>query len=358
MRDHILLPLIALMMLAGCDRAEPAAEPVRPVLSVIATPSAGRSQTFAGVVAAHTETDLAFRVLGQITDRDVDIGDKVQAGDILARIDPTSYELSVTSAEANVASAHAALDKASSNLARQNKLYSANATSKSTLEEANQAFEGARASVKQAEANLAKAREQLSYTRLVAAFDGVVTDVSAEVGQTVSAGEPVLTLAKLGARDVVLDVPGGALATVKIGQLFDTRLQLNGQFSAIGKVREISPDADPVTRTWRVKLALQDPPEAYRLGSTVTAISMNGRDRQLLLPATAILSDNGGTRVWVVDPDTATVHTVAVKTEDTVGSDTVAILSGIEPGTRVVTAGIHSLDEGQPVKIAGGADHE
>lgn len=358
MKSRILLVSLIALMLAACGQEEPETETVRPVLSLVVEPSHGKVQSFTGVVAARTETDHAFRVLGQMTARNVDIGDRVQQGDMLASLDPTSFALSVESARAGVASAEAARETASSNLVRQKKLYSANAASKASLEEASQAYEGATASLKQAQANLAKAEEQLSYTRLVAAFDGVVTDVSAEVGQTVSAGEPVVTLAKLGEQDVILDVPEADLATVAPGQRFETALLLGPDFTALGRVREIAPAADPITRTWRVKLTLEDPPAAYRLGSTVAATAMPLPDQRLAIPAKAVLSEKDGQRVWVVDPQSSTVRSKAVQTAPIPGSDSVAILSGIAPGTRIVTAGIHSLDEGQHVKIAEGADHE
>ncbi len=343
--------LPAALLLAACSEQEAAPVPVRPVLSTVVTETRVPGATFAGTVEARVETRQAFLVLGRIIARPADVGEQVKKGDLLAAIDPLSLELTVSSAEAQVASARASLDNAETGFRRQRELFASRTTTEAALEEARQGYEAAQASLRQAEANLVKAGEQLSYANLTAAFDGVVREVSAEVGQTVSAGQPVATLAELGARDAVLDVPDAAFADVRVGTPFLVSLQLNREFQTTATVREITPAADPLTRTRRVKLTLDNPPEAFRLGSTVTAISATERSTGLQIPAHAVLQrESGKPRVWIVDPQASKVTSVEVELGEKRGA-AVEIRGGLQPGSRVVVAGVNSLREGQAVEF-------
>jgi membrane fusion protein, multidrug efflux system len=365
MRPHLILVSLALLT-AGCDdrsaTGEQAQKPVRPVLSTVVTEAKSQAPAFAGTVEARVDAEQAFLVLGRIISRPVDIGDKVKKGELLAAIDPLSLELTVASAEAQLASARASLDNAEVSYNRQKELFSSNTASEAALEEARQGFEAAQASVQQAEGNLAKAREQLSYANLTAAFDGVVRGVSAEVGQTVSAGQTVVTLAELGARDVVLDVPDTAIGQFSPGAVFEAALQLAPEIRSTARVREVAPNADPLTRTRRVKLTLDNAPEAFRLGSTVTALSTAERPAGLRVPAQALLQRQGEKpRLWVVGdqgaPGTRQVTSVEVELGRRYGA-AVEILSGLKPGSRVVVAGVHNLEEGQAVKFEQDGRHE
>jgi membrane fusion protein, multidrug efflux system len=365
MRPHLILIPLALLI-AGCDDKAPTGEqaqkPMRPVLSTVITEAESRGPVFAGTVEARVEAEQAFLVLGRIISRPVDIGDQVKKGELLAAIDPLSLELTVASAEAQLASARASLDNAETSYNRQKELFSTNTASEAALEEARQGFEAAQASVQQAEGNLAKAREQLSYANLKAAFDGVVRGVSAEVGQTVSAGQTVVTLAELGARDVVLDVPDTAIGLFTPGAAFEAAFQLAPEIRAAARVREVAPNADPLTRTRRVKLTLDNAPEAFRLGSTVTAISAAQRPTGLQVPAQAVLQREGEKpRLWVIDDqaeaETRKVTSVEVELGQRKGA-AVEILSGLKSGARVVVAGVHNLEEGQAVKFEQDGRHE
>jgi RND family efflux transporter MFP subunit len=205
----------------------------------------------------------------------------------------------------------------------------------------------------QAQTTLDKSNEDLSYAQLLATFDGVVTATSVEVGQVVSAGESVLTVAMPGERDAVIDIPEGELIPA-IGDAYSILLQINPSITSAGVVREVAPTADAATRTRRVKIALQNPPDAFRIGTTITAIRQARDIKKLFVPASAVLNQDGKTLVWIVDEKAETVRSQEVKLRDKTSAHP-EVVSGLEPGTRVVIAGVHSLKEGQKIKVEGGA---
>ena len=196
------------------------------------------------------------------------------------------------------------------------------------------------------------AEEQLGYTRIVADFDGVVTAVGAEVGQVVSAGETVVTIARPDRREAVIDIPAELVGLLRTGSRFEVALELDPAVRAEGAVREIAPQADPVSRTQRVWIALNDPAPSFRLGTTVKAVLTEEELVGMVLPASALLERDGKTLVWVVDSAAGTVTPVEVKVaeRDARGFR----VEGLDPGTRVVTAGVHSLEPGQTVRLAEG----
>ncbi|QCI66900.1 efflux RND transporter periplasmic adaptor subunit [Phreatobacter stygius] len=347
------LPALALV-LAACNSQEAAAPaPVRPVLSVIAEARSEQSLSVAGTVQPQVRTDLSFRVLGRIIARDVRVGDLVAKDQLMAALDPTQLELAVRAARANLASAQAQFANALSTEARQRSLLESRTASEATFESAEQAREAAQASVTRAEASLAKAQEQLGYAQIKAEYDGVVTATGAEVGQVVSPGVPVVTVARPDLRDAVVDIPEWVGDQLRIGTPFDVTLQVNPDLKVKGAIREIAPQADQATRTLRVRIALQDPPVPFRLGTTVTATVTAKAQARIELPRSALLERDGKTMVWIIDPATSTV---ALR-EVTIGprsEQTIAVLSGLEAGARVVTAGVNSLSAGQKVRIEEG----
>ena len=334
---------------AGCKQNAEAPEPVRPVLSTVFQPTRSGDTVAVGTVEPRFKTDLGFRVLGRLTSRPVNIGDLVDQGQTVAAIDPAALELAVrwATAELSKSQAHSALTSATEE--RQRALIGSGATTKATLDSAEQARAGAQASVVRAQANLTKALEQLGYAQLKPDFAGVVTAVSAEVGQVVSPGQRVVTVARPDIREAVVDIGPDFPAPLRIGLPFKVSLQLRPAIQVEGEIREIAPQADPVTRTRRVRIALNDPPPQFWLGATVTA-SLNGDQYSILrLPASAALAKDGETFVWVVDVATSTVSLHKIELLPDEGGMRVA--SGLSPGTRVVTAGIHSLKQGQQVRI-------
>ena len=353
MRIFVPFVLAAAMALAGCQKEEETVLPPRPVLSMVVTPTALPGTRFAGTVQAKVQAALGSRVAGRLVSRSVHVGDLVKKGDVLAVLDATAYELAVRSARAELSSAEATLASAVAAEERQKTLLQSNAAAKAAVESAEQSREAAEAGLIRARTALVKAEEQLSYTRILAEFDGVVVATGAEVGQTVSPGETIVTVARPDERDAVVDIPETAEA-IAIGSRFTVSLQINPAVSVKGAVREIAPSADAATRTRRVKIALETPPETVRLGTTITA-ELEGPDlTALMVPQTAVLMKDGKAHVWLVDAQKGAVRLVPVETGAAVGR-AVPVTGGIKDGDRVVTAGVNSLEEGQKIKIEDGA---
>lgn len=342
----------AVIILAGCnDETQAPPEPVRPVLSVIAKPMPARTLSLAGTVEPQYKTELSFRVLGRMIARNVDVADLVKKGEVLAALDPTALELAVRSAMADLSNTQAQLANAFATEGRQRSLLESNVTAKATYETAQQELATAQSNVVRAQAALSKAREQLSYAQLKSDYDGVVTATGAEVGQVVSPGETVLTVARPDVREAVIDVPDGSAGPLKTGTPFTVALQLNPDTTVSGRVREIAPQADPVTRTRRVKITLDNPPRTFRIGATVTASATTDDAPTIRLPRSALSQKDGKTFVWVVDPQTGTVLRRDVRATPNGEQASVTVISGVEPGERVVTAGALSLADGQKVKV-------
>lgn len=349
----LILLLVSATALTACQREEAQApEAPRPVLSVVAAEVPAESLRLAGAVQPRFETQLGFRVLGRLTARNVGVGDLVKKGDVVAAIDPLSLQLAVRSAQSDLSNAQAALRNAQSTQQRQLLLSESRTGTAAALEQAEQGLKTAVATVSKAQANLNKAEEQLGYAQLRAEFDGVVTGTSAEVGQVVSAGQVVVTIARPDERDAVVDVPQDAAEKLKSGAPFEVALQLDPAVIAKGVVREIAPEADAATRTRRTKITLIEPPESFRLGSVVTASATVVAQPRIVLPSSSILQRDGATSVWLVDGAAAKVALRPVKVDGAIVVDgTVNVTEGVAPGDRVVVAGVNKLKDGQAIRI-------
>jgi RND family efflux transporter MFP subunit len=337
------------LALAGCKQEAKAPEPVRPVLSTVLRPAVPGSTAAVGTVQPRYETNLGFRVLGRLIARPVNVGDFVAKGQTIAAVDPTAIELAVRSAKADLSKAQALLENAIGTEERKRILIRTDATTKQSLDDAEQVRAGAQASAARASANLAKAIEQLGYTQVRAEFDGIVTAVSAEVGQVVSSGQSVVTVARLDVREAVVDIGADFPVPLTVGLPFAVGLQLLPAVQVQGQIREISPQADQVTRMRRVRITLDNPPESFRFGSTISAKLSNAPDPVLRLPESAVLKEGGKTFVWVIDVPASTVsqHKVDLSEEEA----GLRVIGGLTAGARIVTAGIHSLKPGQQVRI-------
>lgn len=342
------------LALAGCkdDGQKFEAPPPRRVLSVLAKPVSDRVIGFAGTIQPRYQTDLGFRVLGRIVARNVEVGDIVKPGQVLVQIDPVVLELAVRSSEADLGRARAQLANSAAAEARTGTLLGKQVASQADFDNALQTREAADASVQQALASLAKAKEQRSYANLRAEFDGVVTAIDAEVGQTATPGKRVVTVARTDVREAVVDLPEEVTRPLAVGTRFTVALQAVQSITTTGRVREIAPQADAATRTRRVRITLYDPPDALRLGATISATPTDATvaDATIELPRAALLERDGETRVWVVDAASKTAKTVlvAVSRRD---EHHVRIADGLPSGARVVVAGAHSLSEGQLIRI-------
>jgi membrane fusion protein, multidrug efflux system len=349
---HVLfvaMSLASATALAGCGQEADHTEPVRPVLSIVVQPPASESAAAVGTIQPRYESNLGFRVLGRITARPVNIGDVVSKGQRIAAVDPTPLGLAVQSAKADLSKAQALLENAIGTEERKRVLIGTEATTKQMLDDAEQVRAGAQAQVAHARANLAKAVEQLGYTEIKADFDGVVTAVGAEVGQVVSPGQSVVTIARLDVREAVVDVGADFPAALTAGLPFTVSLQLLPDVQVEGKIREVAPQADQLTRMRRIRIALNDPPESFRFGSTIVAKLSKTDSPALRVPAGAVLKQGAGTFVWLVEEPTSTVSLRKVDLLEESGG--YRVNGGLAAGARIVTVGIHSLKQGQQVRI-------
>ncbi|WP_144378753.1 efflux RND transporter periplasmic adaptor subunit [Mesorhizobium amorphae] len=344
------LPVAALLTACSQETGDKAAEAPRPVLSVVVQPRAAESFGFAGSIEPRYSAGLSFRLLGRVVARDVDVGDTVAKGATLAALDPTALDLAVQAAKAELSNAEAQAANANASEERMRQLLASKNASQAVYDAAKQAQQAANANVERARASLAKSEEQLGYARLFSDFDGVVTAVGAEVGQTVSPGQMVVTVARADTREAVVDIPDWLTGDLAADAPFEVALQSLPSIRTQGKLRELAPQSDDSTRSRRVRLSLIDPPDAFRLGSTVTVTRASTIKPAIELPLSALLEKDGKTQVWIVDEKTASVAPQDIQvTARTGGTFTVA--DGLAAGTRVVTAGVHSLTPGQKIKL-------
>ena len=351
-RFSALLLFSSVLALGACSRSEPPPEPIRAVklLTVGVSPLTAQVE-YAGEVRARTESRLGFRVPGKILQRQAELGQRVRAGQLLAQLDPRDFELAATAARALVSAAQTQRDLAAADARRYGALKAQNFISGAELERREASLKAAQASLQQAQAQAASQGNQAAYTRLVADADGVVTGIDAEPGQVVAAGASVVRLARDGARDVVFSVPEDKVGRLAVGQGLTVR-SWSGGAPLVATVREVAASADPATRTFAVKAAIEGD-AAPQLGATVNvvapALSAQGA-QAILLPTTALMQSGGGTAVWVFDASTSTVRAQPVQVATADGNQAV-IASGLAPGMQVVATGVHVLSPGQKVTI-------
>jgi RND family efflux transporter MFP subunit len=349
-----LLALALLTLLAACEpAAEPAAPEVRPVrVLTIEERTGGDTVSLTGTVQAQMEVNLAFRIDGRMTERLVNVGDRVTPGQLVARLDPENEENALRAARADLAAATGQLVEARNNHQRQSTLLRDGWTTRVRYDDARQTLETAESRADAAQAQLSIAESRLSYTELYADSAGAVTAVGAEPGEVVQAGRMIVQVARDDGRDAVFDVPAQIKDTVPADPEIEVVLTMNPSVSAIGRVREVAPRADAATGTFEVKVGLADPPAAMRLGSTVTGRVHVGTAAGIQIPASALTRADGQPAVWVVDPETATValRNIEVARHDPAS---VVVAGGLAPGDIVVTAGVQALRPGQKVRLLG-----
>jgi RND family efflux transporter MFP subunit len=346
---------LALLALGACkEKAEPPPV-VRPVRSVVVERRAvGDPKVVSGHLRARHEVNLAFRVAGRIIERRVGVGDTVQAGQTVALLDAEVERNARNSSQADVAAARAVVDQAEAYEHRENELLKSKVISPNEYEVALRQLKTARAQLDAATARLKTAEEQLSYTELKSEAAGIITQKGAEVGEVVPAGKMVLQVALQSGRDGVFNVPAQAIRDgLAIGAEGEVWLAENPAVKVEGKVREISPEADPVTRNYQVKVELTDAPPGMFLGATILGRLKLKPESLIEIPSSALTMTEKKPAVWVVDPKDRNVH----RREITIArhaADSVIVTDGLDAGERVVTAGVQELHEGQTVKLLGG----
>lgn len=351
MRPCIIL-LTLLLALAGCKPEDMPAES-RLVRTLVVNPQPiGEERHAIGEVRPRYESDLSFRVAGKVLSRLVDVGASVKQGDTLATLDTQDYQNRLRSAEADVNSAEAALVEAQGAEGRQGKLLKDGWTTRATYDTVLRNLRTAEAKLAAARANLDLTRDQLNYTELKADFDGVITAVGVEAGQNVNAGQMVVKLARPDERDGVFNIAEAAFADVSDAHPEVIVWPLtNPSLTVEGMVREISPVADPATRTFTVKITLKNPPPQLRFGMSVGGRLKGKAALAVALPLSALFEKNGSPAVWVVDQRSSslTLRPIAVARYE---ANTVVIASGLINGDIVVTAGVNTLTAGQKVRLA------
>jgi RND family efflux transporter MFP subunit len=341
--------------IAGCEKKDAPFSQARPVRTLTVERHAdGDIISLTGQIRAKDQASLAFRLDGRMIERAVQVGDVLKAGQVVARLDPQNQRNAQRSAQANLGAAEAALAQTRSAFMRQQELLKDGWTPRARFDEAQQNFLTAKAQVESAEAQLQIAEDQLSYTTLTADAPGVVTAVGAEPGEVIRAGQMIVQLARQGGRDAVFDVSEQIVRTAPRDPAVQLALTDDASVIASGRVREVSPQADSATRTHQVKVGIVDPPEAMRLGATVTGKIKLAAPAGVVAPASALTEAEGHPAVWVVDRKS---ETVALRDVDVLryNASDVIISKGLETGEVVVTAGVQSLHPGQKVRLLGGA---
>ncbi|MER8799332.1 efflux RND transporter periplasmic adaptor subunit [Mesorhizobium sp. M0998] len=350
------LIVVAALGLAGCsqEKAE-VKEIIRPVKVVeIAKASDTRQLSYSGSVRARTEMNLGFRINGKITERLVDIGDRVKPGDVLARVDPTDYELSVRSSQASLDAADRQVETVELTRKRAEQLYAKNFAPKSQLEQATLAYNQAVATRDSARSQLAQAQNQVRYTDLKADKNGIVTSVAADVGQVVGSGTPVVTVAIDGEKEVLIAVPETDIAEFKPGKTVKAGFWSDEALTLDGKVREVAGSADPQSRTFAVRVSLPNDPRVL-LGMTASIeAAVDNRQQLVSIPLAALAQKDSQSIVWTVDRNGGTVHAHPVKVA-AFTPDGVSVADGLNPGDVVVAAGTQFMTENLKVKLTGDA---
>jgi RND family efflux transporter MFP subunit len=339
--------------LSACQRAEEAvAEPdARPVRSLtIEKREAGDVVVLSGRIAAEDETAIAFRISGRLIDRPVNVGDRVRKGQVLARLEQMNERNQLLAAQAALNAARAERVRAGDALQRQQSLIGEGFTTRANLDTALATFRAAESQVKSAEAQLQMAEDLVGFTVLTAEFDGSVTARGAEAGEVVQGGQMILRIAREGGTDAVFEVPPQVLRVASRQTPVEVSLTEDPRIKATGRVREVSPQANPITGTFTVRVGLDDPPSGMLLGSVVSGRLQLAGEQLVVIPSSALMTSEGNPAIWVVDRATSTV---ALRNISIVRHEpgSVVVGDGLAPGDTVVVAGVQALRPGQKVRL-------
>lgn len=341
-------------ILTACNsESADAASPPRPVRTItVEKREAGAPVTLTGRIEAEDEVSLGFRISGRIVERDVKLGEQIRPDQLIARLESQNERNALRSAQANLAAAQGQLTQARNHFERQDTLLKQGWTTRASHDQAQQALQTAQSQVDAAEAQLKIAHDQVSFTELRADAPGVLTALGPGVGEVVQAGRMIVKLARKDGRDAVFDVPAQILRSAPSNPHIIVRLADTPSVLAHGRVREVSPQANPATRTFEVKVGLTDPPPAMLLGATVTGRFEMDATPVIEIPASALTKFNQQPAVWVVDQP---AHSVSIRNVEVLRFDQalVGISGGLDIGDVVVTAGVQALHPGQKVRLLG-----
>jgi RND family efflux transporter MFP subunit len=352
----IAIAACAAALLSACRPTAEAPPPeVRPVRTMtVMKLEAGQTVSLTGIVQAQTELNYAFRIDGRMIERPVRVGDAIRPGQLLARLDASNEESALASARAQLASAQAQALEQRNNLNRQRELLAQRFISQAAFDQFSANATSAEAAVTSARSQVDLAQNRVSYTRLAADAPGTVAAVGAEPGEVVPAGRMVVQVARKEGLDAVFDVPAQIKDRAPSSPEITVALTTDPNVAAKGRVREVSPRADPVTGTFKVRVGLIDPPAGLRLGSTVTGRMRMATAAAIEIPGSALVRAGAQSAVWIVDPKTQTVSQRPIRVASH-GAERVVVAEGLEAGDVVVTAGVQALHPDQKVRLLGAA---
>ncbi len=350
--NRLVLLLLALSLSACAEKAEPPKPLPRMVLEhVVQAGSAGAQAEYSGEVRARHETSLGFRVAGKLIARLVDAGDRVVGEQILARLDAADLSLSASGAEANLAAAAADRAFAQAEALRYRDLRAQQFVSQALLDAKEAALKSAEERYRALAAQSSLAGNQRAYSTLRADAAGVVVAVLAEVGQVVSAGQPVVKVARTDEIEVLVAVPENRVAELARSGELDVTLWAAPEKHYRGRVREIAPQADAVTRTFATRVSILNADAEVRLGQTARVrLSASPGQAGVLIPLGSVFQRGGQPAVWLIGGE-GRVHLHSVRVAAW-REDGVAVDSGLSGGERIVAAGAHKLVEGEAVQVA------
>ena len=350
---YLVLLLLLTGILTGCSRTTPAkAEAPLVRTQTVKSDAAGQGSVYSGEVRGRYESQLAFQVSGKVIRRNVDLGTAVKTGDALMEIDTKDVRQTVALSSAQVDAARAQLNLAESNLNRYRQLFEQSAISRAQLDQYQTAYDAAAASLEQATAQYGQGVNQLGYTTLYADKDGVISTLSAEAGQVVSAGQSIVTLVQDGQREIEVNVPENRVEEVRQAGSLQVRFWALPDMVIQGTVREIAPMADKTTRTYKVRVSLVNPPAEVKLGMTASVqLAKPGSTKAVYIPLSAVYQSGSQASVWLVKDGTAALK--SIKT-GVFGDNSVEVLEGLQDGDVIITAGVHRLQQGQAVRTGEG----
>lgn len=356
-RLYIIICVIAVLVIGGrIFSAIFSNNAIAKPIPVVRTITVGNSSTknvlqYPGEVLGRYESNLAFQASGKIVSRSVNLGDKVTAGQILMQIDPKDITQTVNASNAALNAAQSQYQLAAKNEQRYQELYNSGAVSKATAEQYENIANAALASLQQAQAQLTGNNNQLEYTKLVADHDGVIAAITGEIGTVVAAGTPMVTLVQDGQREIQIFIPENQLSSIRPNQPVQVDFWALDKTTANGRISEIAPMADSTTRTYKVRVALDNIPEAVKLGMTAKVILNTGNSTDFVIPTSAIYQTGDKPHVWVVV--NKHVHLVPIEIKNYQDND-VIVKTGLKKGDVIVSGGVNKLTDNDEVSVEDG----
>ncbi len=305
------------------------------------------AESYPGEVVPRVEAQLSFLVPGRVERRLVEVGDRVRAGQVLARLETRDYEIALASARALLEQSHAERAQSAVDLGRATQLQAEGAVAKASFDQTQTAALAAQARAAYAESSVDRAARDLTNTSLRSPTDGIVIAVTAESGQVISPGQPILRVASAATTEVAIDIPEAVVPWVRVGSPATVRLWADGEESYVAHVREIAPESDASSRTYHVKLTLDHPDEKVHFGMSARA-AFGETQSAISVPLTALFEQNGRPSVWIFDDAKGHVAARDVVVDRYIDGSAI-LRSGLADGERIASAGVHRLDPGMNV---------